>query len=173
LQHRGVHRIPRQQIVTTAKRPSIGHGTARGYKDDLPDGQSEIFFRKGVDSRLSVDLVREIRFLAQRFAGLIIVHPVIPGREQSERARNPLIQGLGGNLWVEIDPSRIAFLDQPDFPVSPPFFHLLLADNRRHGIIIDFEPDQFVDRISLGETGDRLAFVLVDATNNVICHAEI
>ena len=111
MQHRGVHRIPRQQIVTTAKRPSIGHGTARGYKDDLPDGQSEIFFRKGVDSRLSVDLVREIRFLAQRFAGLIIVHPVITGREQGERARNPLIRWLGRNLWVEINPLLIVFFE--------------------------------------------------------------
>jgi hypothetical protein len=65
LRHDDVHRIPRQQIVTTAKRPSIGHGTARSCRDDLPDGQSEIFLREGVDSRLSVDLVREIRFLAQ------------------------------------------------------------------------------------------------------------
>ena len=138
-----------------------------------PTGRAKYFSARGVDSRLSVDWVREIRFLAQRFAGLIIVHPVIPGREQSERARNPWIRGLGGNLWVEIDPSRIAFLDQPDFPIPPPFLQLLLAGNRRRGIIIDFEPDQFVDRISLGETGDRLAFVLVDATNNVICHAEI
>jgi hypothetical protein len=71
LRHDDVHRIPRQQIVTTAKRPSIGHGTARGYKDDLPDGQSEIFLRKGVDSRLSVDWAREIRFLAQASAATL------------------------------------------------------------------------------------------------------
>ena len=25
---------------------------ARGYKDDLPDGQSEIFFAKGLDGRI-------------------------------------------------------------------------------------------------------------------------
>jgi hypothetical protein len=98
---------------------------------------------------------------------------VIPGREQGERARNPLIRGLGGNLWVEIDPSRIAFLDQPDFPIPPPFLQLLLAGNRRRGIIIDSEPDQFVDRISFGETGNGFGLVLVDATNNVIRHAEI
>jgi hypothetical protein len=36
---------------------------ARGFKDDLPDGQSEIFFREGLDSRISVDLAREIRVL--------------------------------------------------------------------------------------------------------------
>jgi hypothetical protein len=33
----------------------IGHGMARGYRDDLPDGQSEIFLRAGVDSRIGVD----------------------------------------------------------------------------------------------------------------------
>ena len=78
LRHDDVHRIPRQQIVTTAKRPSIGHGTGRAYKDDLPDGQSEIFLRKGVDSRLSVDWVREIRFLAQASGALFLT--IIPGR---------------------------------------------------------------------------------------------
>jgi hypothetical protein len=33
--------------------------------DDLPDELSEIFLRAGVDSRLSLDRLREIRFLAQ------------------------------------------------------------------------------------------------------------
>jgi hypothetical protein len=64
VRHCGVHRIPRQRIVTTAKRPSYERGMARGFKDDLPDGQSEIFFREGLDSRISVDLAREIRVLA-------------------------------------------------------------------------------------------------------------
>jgi hypothetical protein len=38
---------------------------ARGSKDDLPDDESEIFLPVGLDSRLSVDPSREIRFLAQ------------------------------------------------------------------------------------------------------------
>jgi hypothetical protein len=38
---------------------------ARGSKDDLPDGESEIFEARGLDSRLSVDPSREMRFLAQ------------------------------------------------------------------------------------------------------------
>ena len=37
---------------------------ARGYKDDLPDGQSEIFLRGGVDSRIGVDLVQKIELYA-------------------------------------------------------------------------------------------------------------
>jgi hypothetical protein len=63
--HRCVHRIPHRRIVTIAKRPSHGRGMARGYKDDLPDGQSKIFLRGGVDSKISVDCVDEMRFLAQ------------------------------------------------------------------------------------------------------------
>ena len=44
-----VHRIPRPTSVTIAIRPSCGRGTGRGHKDDLPDGRSEIFLRKGLD----------------------------------------------------------------------------------------------------------------------------
>lgn len=51
--------------MTIAKRPSHGRGTGRSFKDDLPDGQSEIFLCGGLDSKISVDLVREISFLAQ------------------------------------------------------------------------------------------------------------
>jgi hypothetical protein len=36
---------------------------------------------------------------------------VIPGREQGERARNPLIRWLGRNLWVEINPLLIVFFE--------------------------------------------------------------
>jgi hypothetical protein len=49
---------PAPQIVTIAKRPSfIGRGMARAYRDDLPDGWSEIFLRERVDSRISVEFV--------------------------------------------------------------------------------------------------------------------
>jgi hypothetical protein len=65
LRHDGVHRIPRQRIVTIATRPSWRRGTARGSRDDLPDGQSEIFFAYGLDSGISVDLSREIEFSAR------------------------------------------------------------------------------------------------------------
>jgi hypothetical protein len=44
---------------------SVGHGMARSSKDDLPDGQSEIFLRERVDSRIGVDLAGEIRFLVK------------------------------------------------------------------------------------------------------------
>jgi hypothetical protein len=51
----------------------------------------------------------------------------------------------GGDFWIQIYPLRIGFLDQPDFPIRPPFLQFFLARNRRDGVIIGFEPDQFVD----------------------------
>jgi hypothetical protein len=79
----------------------------------------------------------------------------------------------GGDCWIKIYPLWIAFLDQPDFPIPPPFLQFFLARNRRQGVVVDFEPDQLVDRISSGEAGDGLSFVLVDATDDVIRYAEI
>ena len=38
---------------------------ARACRDDLPDGQSEEFFRMGLDSQNQVERVQQIRFLAQ------------------------------------------------------------------------------------------------------------
>src|ERR1700742_2888798 len=64
-----VHRIPRPTSVTTAIRPSYRCGMALASTDDLPDGQSEIFFLRGLDSRLGLDRICEIRFLAKCFFG--------------------------------------------------------------------------------------------------------
>jgi hypothetical protein len=38
---------------------------AQGYRDDLPDGQSEIFFARGLDTKISVDWADEIELFAQ------------------------------------------------------------------------------------------------------------
>jgi len=51
--------------VTIAKRPSHGARDGGGCRDDLPDEQSEIFFAKGLDTRISVDPVGKIGLLAQ------------------------------------------------------------------------------------------------------------
>ena len=61
-----VHRIPRPTSVTIAIRPSCGHRMARGHKDDLPDGESELFLRKGLDrvfAKLPDGQIREGRTL--------------------------------------------------------------------------------------------------------------
>ena len=44
-----VHRIPHPTSVTIAIRPSDRGGMGRACRDDLPDGESGKFFRKGLD----------------------------------------------------------------------------------------------------------------------------
>jgi hypothetical protein len=51
---------------------------ARGSKDDLPDGESEIFEARGLDSRLSVDRIYEIGFLAQPTHSADCQLPILP-----------------------------------------------------------------------------------------------
>jgi hypothetical protein len=60
--------------VTIASAPLDQVQDGRRGTIDLPDGLSEIFLRAGLDSRLSVDRVWEIGFLAQ------LIFTVIPGR---------------------------------------------------------------------------------------------
>jgi hypothetical protein len=49
-----VHRIPHPTSVTTAKRPSYGHGMGRAGSADLPDGESGIFFALRLDRFLLI-----------------------------------------------------------------------------------------------------------------------
>jgi hypothetical protein len=106
--------------LTTPRRPShpapnvrddreapllIGRGTARGYRDDLPDGQSEIFLARGVDSRIGVDWAGEIRFLAQG----LLRHSL--GRRNGSRECAPddwLQTSLDSTISVGVAPKFIA-----------------------------------------------------------------
>jgi hypothetical protein len=59
-----VHRIlPRVDDV--AQRPSLGQDGG-SCRSDLPDGESEIFFQRGLDRANQLDRVQQFRFLAQR-----------------------------------------------------------------------------------------------------------
>jgi hypothetical protein len=55
-----VHRIPRTTLVTIAKRPSYRARDGRACRDDLPDGPSEIFLRKGLDHPNQLESAGEI-----------------------------------------------------------------------------------------------------------------
>ena len=54
---RRVHRIPRSTSVTIAKRPSYRARDGRACRDDLPDGHSGIFLRKGLDRPNQIELL--------------------------------------------------------------------------------------------------------------------
>src|SRR5882757_1375620 len=79
----------------------------------------------------------------------------------------------GGYLWVQIDPLRVLLFNQSDLPIPPPLLQLLFTGNGRERVIIDFEPNELVDRVSFREACDRLALVFINATNDVVRHAEI
>src|SRR6516162_1521281 len=59
-----VHRIPHPTSLTIASAPPVEHGTGQACKDDLPDGHSEIFLRKGLDDPNQPERTREIGFYA-------------------------------------------------------------------------------------------------------------
>ena len=75
--HRRSHRIPPPTSVTTAKRPSCGGGTGE-EKHKLPKNRSKIFFARGLDSRISVELICEFGFFA---------HAMLPVEAVARRAR--------------------------------------------------------------------------------------
>ena len=58
-----VHRIPRPTLVTIAKRPSCGRGTARD-KHDFPKNRREIFAGQTLESE-RLEYAREIRFFVK------------------------------------------------------------------------------------------------------------
>jgi hypothetical protein len=77
LRHSGVHRIPRQRIVTTAKRPLSGAGRREDIEMICPTGRAKYFWQKGwtVESAL-IPLVKFDYWRKSLF--------VTPERERSE-----------------------------------------------------------------------------------------
>jgi hypothetical protein len=73
---KSVHRIPHPTFVTIAKRPSYRGGTAQACRDDLPDGQSGIFFSQDWTDRIT--LILQAHFSPRRQAG-----------QTTERIREP------------------------------------------------------------------------------------
>jgi hypothetical protein len=67
-----VHRIPRSTSVTTAKRPSCKHGT-RQEKPGNQTNAKPLFFARGLDDPNQLEVIGEIRFLAQGIFGRIRV----------------------------------------------------------------------------------------------------
>jgi hypothetical protein len=68
-----VHRIPRSTSVTTAKRPSCEHGTPQ----EKPRNQTNakpLFFARGLDDPNQLEVIGEIRFLAQGISDAFGLH---------------------------------------------------------------------------------------------------
>ena len=67
----------------------------------------------------------------------------------------------------------VGLLDEGDFPVALPGFHLLFAlDSRDDGIAL-LVPDQIVHSMLGCETGDGIGLVFVYSPSKVFCHADV
>ena len=83
------------------------------------------------------------------------------------------VRTLTRNTRIQINPCRILLFDQPNLPVTPPLLELLFALDRGNGVIVNFEPDKFVNAVSRREAFDGLGSMLVHAPNEIVGHAKI
>jgi hypothetical protein len=65
-----VHRIPHPTFVTTAKRPSFGHGMAWVVKVFLPAGETNYFCAQDWTTQIGLNSLRKFNFTLQRIPGL-------------------------------------------------------------------------------------------------------
>src|SRR5207244_11054514 len=77
------------------------------------------------------------------------------------------------NPRIEINPAGILLFDQTNLPIASPFLQFLLTRDRGDGVVVNLEPNQLVDAVSRRKAGNGLGPMLVNATHDVIGHAEI
>jgi hypothetical protein len=63
--------------------------------------------------------------------------------------------------------------DQCNLPFARPFLQPLFAMNGVFDVVEAFEINESVDAISLGEAVGRLRFVLGNAPDKIVCHANV
>lgn len=68
-----------------------------------------------------------------------------------------------GDVFPQVAPARIGFLDQLDFPCPVPFLQLFFPRDRRVHIPVHLEVDQLMDLIFLGKSLDQIVFVFPDS----------
>jgi len=81
--------------------------------------------------------------------------------------------GLSGDGFPQIQPVGIIAFDQIDLPIPPPFLDLLFPQNGLNHLVVAFKPDKPIDAVLGCKTSRCLAFMLVNAPDNVVCDAEI
>lgn len=74
---------------------------------------------------------------------------------------------------IEVAPGGVLLLDHAQLPSPVPFLHALLSLDRVFRAIVDLVVDEAFHVVSAGEAGDGALAVLVDAGDQVACHADI
>ena len=76
-------------------------------------------------------------------------------------------------LVVQIAPIRVHLLDQSYFPKPIPFFDLLLTNNRRLGVLMQFVPHQPPQTILSGKACDEFFSMLRDTLRKIRRYSDI
>ncbi len=85
---------------------------------------------------------------------------------------------IGGQGWkpdggCKVGPMRIVALDQVDLPLPVPALELLLAEDSGFHAAEHLEPDEAMDGVALGETGDAIGAMLIEPADKIGGHADI
>ena len=96
--------------------------------------------------------------------------PLIPANAGTQilNLRRSLIE-----RFVEIVPSRIGFLNQPQLPTPPPFLHLALAEEGSLARFANLIPDEPVTTVFCGEAAQCLGLVLPHPLGEIVGHADV
>ena len=71
---------------------------------------------------------------------------------RARRAPERQLRQLFDDRFVEVAPLGVLLFDEPNLPIAPPFFELLLAADRGRRIVVYLKPDQAIDAVSFRET---------------------
>jgi hypothetical protein len=75
-------------------------------------------------------------------------------------------------LLVKIEPLRVQFFNESQFPGPTPFLDVFFAGNSIDRVVVTFEPDQAIDSLLPLKSVNDLVLVFVNAANEVVRYAE-
>ena len=99
-----------------------------------------------------------IEFLRTPKSG--IENALLHVRHSGESGNPVIIHTLSNNLFPQILPVRVLFLDQIQLPGPVPLLYLLLACNRRHHVLVQLVIKQIVNAVFFREAVNLIVFVL-------------
>ncbi len=96
------------------------------------------------------------------------------------QSRNDGIDFFGNNVALllsnpveEVNPIRVRLLNQPNFPIPPPFLDRLFSRDRVFWIIVYLIPDKPIYVIPRREARNGFLFVFIDSANEIVRNADI
>ena len=94
-------------------------------------------------------------------------------RESSARTRPGSFEWRKAEVFGEVAPAWVGFLDKADFPRSLPLLQAFLSGDRMFHRRVLLEPDEAFHAVVLGETFERAIAMLMDAGEEIAGHADV